>query len=116
MFLSLRGAESKGCYSPEQNCLPNTLSLTLPNINSGELMNRLDYSGIAVSAGSACSSQLNRPSHVLIAIGLSEKTAQEPIRISLGIDTSLKDIKYTSQVFAKILEELDSDSQEKLAK
>ena len=59
----------------------------------------LDYHGIAVSAGSACSSQEDRPSHVLKAIGLSDQAAQETIRVSLGCGTSARDIRYTAKVF-----------------
>ena len=55
----------------------------------------LDYYGISVSSGSACSTQINRPSHVLKAIGLTDKAAEETIRISLGKDTKKGDIRYT---------------------
>lgn len=84
--------------SPETDCLPNTISVTFPNINSGELMMMLDDHGIAVSSGSACSSHTNKPSHVLKAIGLSDQSARETIRISLGRDTSASDIRYTIKV------------------
>ncbi|MFZ4725134.1 MAG: cysteine desulfurase family protein [Paludibacter sp.] len=78
--------------SPSENCLSNTFSVTLPNVNSRELMMMLDYNGISVSSGSACSTQLNKPSHVLKAIGLTDKAAEETIRISLGKDITRGDI------------------------
>ncbi|OFY89945.1 MAG: hypothetical protein A2266_10765 [Bacteroidetes bacterium RIFOXYA12_FULL_40_10] len=89
--------------SPTDNCLPNTVSITFPNINSKELMMMLDYNGIAVSSGSACSSQLNKPSHVLKAIGLSDKEATETLRISFGKETSERDIRYTIKVIDNYL-------------
>jgi cysteine desulfurase len=89
--------------SPSDNCLENTISITLPNINSRELMMMLDYYGVSVSSGSACSTQSNKPSHVLKAIGLSDQAAEETIRISLGKDTKKKDIKYTSRIIEKYL-------------
>ncbi len=89
--------------SPEKDCLPNTISVTFPNINSRELMMMLDYHGIAVSSGSACSTHANKPSHVLKAIGLSDQAAKETIRISLGIDTSASDIRYTIKVIKNYL-------------
>jgi cysteine desulfurase len=89
--------------SPETDCLPNTISVTFPNINSGELMMMLDYHGIAVSSGSACSTHANKPSHVLKAIGLSDQAAQETIRISLGSDTLSSDIRYTIKVIGNYL-------------
>ncbi len=90
--------------SPENDCLPNTISVTLPGINNAGMMSLLDYYGIAVSAGSACSTQEDKPSHVLKAIGLSDRAAQETIRISLGCRTSARDIRYTTRVFRKIIE------------
>jgi cysteine desulfurase len=63
----------------------------------------LDYNGISVSSGSACSTQLNKPSHVLKSIGLSDKAAEETIRISLGKDTKKGDMKYTLNIIEKYL-------------
>jgi len=67
-------------------------------------MGMLDYRGIAVSAGSACSTGDDAPSHVLKAIGLSDQAARETIRMSLGHDTSARDIQYTAQVVQDYLE------------
>ena len=89
--------------SPSEKCLSNTISVTLPNINSRELMMMLDYYGISVSSGSACSSQLNKPSHVLKALGLSDKAAEETIRVSLGKDITERGIRYTIKVIDKYL-------------
>jgi rhodanese-related sulfurtransferase len=90
--------------SPEADCLPNTISITFPNVNNAGLMAMLDYHGIAVSAGSACSTQEDKPSRVLKEIGLSDQAAQETIRISLGCNTSIRDIRYTVKVIQKYVE------------
>lgn len=90
--------------SPEQNCLPNTLSITFPGFSNAELMAMLDNHGIAVSAGSACSSAEDKPSEVLKAIGLSDTQSRETIRISLGTDTSRNDIRYAVHVFRNYFE------------
>ncbi len=92
--------------SPEidSECLPNTLSITFPGVENSGLMGMLDYRGIAVSAGSACSTGDDIPSHVLRAIGLSDQAARETIRISLGHDTSARDIHYVAQVVRDYLE------------
>jgi len=87
--------------SPEEACLPNTVNITLPRVNNAVLMAMLDYNGISVSAGSACNTQDDKPSHVLKAIGLSDQATRETIRFSLSTDTSEQDIKYV----VKILEE-----------
>ena len=92
--------------SPEvdSECLPNTLSIRFPGVENSGLMGMLDYRGIAVSAGSACSTGEDTPSHVLKAIGLSDQAARETIRISLGHDTSARDIQYTANVIRDYLE------------
>jgi len=89
--------------SPSENCMSNTISVTLPNIGSKELMMMLDYYGISVSSGSACSTRINKPSHVLRAIGLSEKAAEETIRISLGKNIKKRDIRHTMKIIEKYL-------------
>ena len=92
--------------SPEADaeCLPNTLSITFPGVENAGLMGMLDYHGIAVSAGSACSTGEDKPSHVLKAIGLPDQAARETIRISLGHNTSAQDIRYSTQVIQDYME------------
>jgi cysteine desulfurase len=90
--------------SPEADCLPNTVSVTFPGVRNAGLMAMLDYYGIAVSAGSACSTQEDKPSPVLKAIGLSDQAAKETIRISLGCCTSARDIRYTVKTIQKYID------------
>jgi cysteine desulfurase len=47
----------------------------------------LDEAGIMAAAGSACSASNELPSHVLMALGLSDETAQSSLRFSFGRDT-----------------------------
>jgi cysteine desulfurase len=89
--------------SPVENCLPNTLSITFPDINNALLMAIFDFNGIAVSAGSACSTGSTEPSHVLTALGLSDKEAEETIRFSLSAATRRKDIDYLLGIFRSFL-------------
>jgi cysteine desulfurase len=88
----------------ESECLPNTLNITFPGIENSGLMGMLDYHGIAVSAGSACSTGEDTPSHVLKAMGLSDQAARETLRISLGHDTSMRDIRYMKKVVQEYIE------------
>lgn len=91
-------------HSPDADSLPNTLSVTFPGVENAGLMAALDYYGIAVSAGSACSTGEDTPSHVLKAIGLSDQAARETIRFSLGRYTSARDISYTTRVIRDYVE------------
>lgn len=84
--------------SPSDNCLPNTISIRFPGFDNAEFIGYLDYHGICVSAGSACNTQENKPSHVLKAIGLSDDAARETLRFSLGANTSERDISYSIRV------------------
>ena len=72
--------------------LPNTSCLAVPGIKAETLVIGLDLAGIAVSAGSACSSGKVEASHVLAAMGLSDELARGGIRVSLGFGTSRNDI------------------------
>lgn len=72
--------------------LANTISVALPGKLAETLVIRLDLAGIAVSAGSACSSGKVGASHVLEAMGLGPEIATSAIRISLGPATTKDEI------------------------
>jgi cysteine desulfurase len=65
----------------------------MPGVASAVQLIRFDGEGIAVSAGSACSSGSLRPSHVLKAMGLDDKAAGEVVRVSIGRETTEADIR-----------------------
>jgi cysteine desulfurase len=73
--------------------LPNTSCLAVPDTKAETLVIGLDLAGVAVSAGSACSSGKVEASHVLSAMGLSPELAQGAIRVSLGFGTVSADIE-----------------------
>jgi cysteine desulfurase len=73
--------------------LPNTSCLAVPGTKAETLVIGLDLAGVAVSAGSACSSGKVEASHVLNAMGLSPELAQGAIRVSLGFGTVSADIE-----------------------
>ena len=72
--------------------LPNTTCLALPGRSAETLVAAFDLAGIAVSAGSACSSGTVAASHVLAAMGLEPAHVRGAIRISLGVTTTTNDI------------------------
>ncbi len=67
---------------------PNTTNLYFEGIDADSLLIALDLAGLAVSAGSACSSGATEPSHVLTAMGLPPARARASIRISLSRQTT----------------------------
>ena len=63
--------------------LPHNISLTFPGIDGKAIINSISER-IAISAGSACTTQTVEPSHVLLALGMDEEHAHSSIRIGLG--------------------------------
>jgi len=74
--------------------LNNTSLFAASGLVSETLMVALDLDGLAVSAGSACSSGKVARSHVLSAMGVSDELAGAAIRVSLGRDTTKEDIDH----------------------
>ena len=62
----------------------------------------LNEKKICASAGSACNASSFEPSHVLLAIGLTEEQAFGTIRFTLGEHNTKKEIDYTIKVLKKI--------------
>jgi len=75
----------------EAERLPNHLSLTFKNKKNVDLVGEFNKKGIAVSAGSACSSSSLSDSHVLNAIGITPEFIHATIRITLGRPTTKSD-------------------------
>ena len=66
-----------------EHCLPGTVNYSFQGVNGEALLSLLSNEGICCSSGSACSAGSLEPSHVLLALGLSHKTAQSALRFSL---------------------------------
>ena len=73
--------------------LPHSLNLSFAYVEGESLLMALD--DIAVSSGSACSSERQEPSHVLRAMGVSDESAQTSIRFGLGRFNTVEEIDYT---------------------
>ncbi len=73
--------------------LANTSCFAVPGLASETQVMALDLEGVAVSAGSACSSGKVHPSHVLMAMGAVETLAGSAIRVSLGWRSEPHDIE-----------------------
>ena len=82
-------------------CLPQTLSMTF-NWPDGHRILRKLAPVIAASSGSACSSATTSPSHVLMAMGLTEKEAFSTIRFSLGKFTSEKEVQTALEALSRL--------------
>lgn len=83
----------------KSNRLPNTSNITFAKKDGEQLLMQLNE--IAVSNGSACTSAMVLPSHVLLAMGLNDNDAHSSIRFSLGKFTTSEEIdKAIAHVFS----------------
>jgi len=90
----VNGYKSKRIY--------NTTNITFPHVDSGVLIGRLG--NVAVSNGSACTSAIVEPSHVLTSMGLSKDDAFSSIRFSLGRFSTLHEVYAVSSHLFVILQ------------
>ncbi|MBD2189080.1 cysteine desulfurase family protein [Pseudanabaena mucicola] len=88
------------------NRLPHHLSFYHKYIDGRRLVREMNYAGIAVSSGSACSSGAIEPSLILLAMGYSPTEAKNSIRITLGKANEIADIEWTAQVMHQICQRL----------
>jgi cysteine desulfurase len=84
--------------------LPGIVNATFPGTESDALLLLLDTEGISASAGSACSAGVPRPSHVLVALGLSESDADASLRISIGTTNTKPEIDQVLAVMPSVVE------------
>ncbi|MFM7888092.1 MAG: cysteine desulfurase family protein, partial [Pseudanabaena sp.] len=86
--------------------LPHHLSFYHQSFDGRRLVRELNYAGIAISSGSACSSGLIEPSAILLAMGYSDNKARNSIRLTLGKSTTEDDIEWTALAIHQILSRL----------
>jgi cysteine desulfurase len=85
---------------PEKR-LPNNVNFSVEYIEGESTCLNLDLEGICISTGSACSSAEAKPSHVLLAIGLSPEKARSSLRFTLGRLTTEEDIERVLEVLPR---------------
>lgn len=83
--------------------LPGNCNICFENVDSGELLLKLDAFGICASGGSACSSGDNNPSHVLSAIGITPELARGALRITFGDFNTKEEVDFLISTLQKIL-------------
>ncbi len=84
-----------------RQCHPGILSVTFEGVSAESLLIALDRRGVAASAGAACSAGSIEPSHVLLALGMSEEQAMSTIRLSLGRGNTPGEIDFAAEVIAE---------------
>ena len=82
------------------------LNISFYGIEGESLLMLLDLAGICVSTGSACTSKVLEPSHVLKAMKIPDDIAQGSIRFSFGTNISKADVDYVVEELAKAVNKL----------
>ncbi len=87
-----------------QRRLPNNVNIGVEFIEGESMLLALDFEGICVSTGSACTSSSLEPSHVLLAMGIPHERAHGSLRFSLGKWTRDEDIDRVIEVLPGIVD------------
>lgn len=91
---------------PTANRLPNNINIIFKGIEGEAMILYLDKFGIGASTGSACHSKSLTPSHVLTAIGRDKNLIHGSLRLTLGKQTTKKQIKYAISKIKTVVEKL----------
>lgn len=81
----------------------NTLNVGLDGVDAATLLMALDLEGVAISAGSACSSGSLEPSHVITALGQDRDRARQAVRFSVGPENSAAEIQRVALLLPQIV-------------
>jgi len=90
---------------PERR-LPGHASFVVPGVEADGLLMHLDMAGVCAASGSACTSGMPEPSHVLLAMGIEHTLALGALRLTLGRSTSQADVDYVVEILPGIVEKL----------
>ena len=98
--LNVPGAVINGQRSDR---LPGIVNVTFPGTQSDTLLLLMDGQNISCSTGSACSAGVHEASHVLLAMGHTETTAQSSLRFSFGATSTYADCDFVVSVLPDVI-------------
>ncbi|WP_067862435.1 cysteine desulfurase family protein [Nocardia shimofusensis] len=84
--------------------LPGNAHFTFAGCEGDSLLMLLDAAGIECSTGSACNAGVAAPSHVLIAMGVDQRTARGSLRFSLGHTSTRADVDALVKALPQVVE------------
>ena len=84
--------------------LPGISNITFPGTQSDSLLLLMDSEKVSCSTGAACTAGVHRPSHVLMAMGLSDVRSQSSLRFSFGATNTQADVEYALSVLPTVIE------------
>jgi len=84
--------------------LPGISNITFPGTQSDSLLLLMDSQKVSCSTGAACTAGVHRPSHVLMAMGLTDVLSQSSLRFSFGTTNTEADVAYALSVLPGVIE------------
>jgi cysteine desulfurase len=84
--------------------LPGISNITFPGTQSDSLLLLMDSEKVSCSTGAACTAGVHRPSHVLMAMGLTDVVSQSSLRFSFGTTNTSEDVAYALSVLPTVIE------------
>jgi cysteine desulfurase len=84
--------------------LPGISNITFPGTQSDSLLLLMDSEKVSCSTGAACTAGVHRPSHVLMAMGLTDVLSQSSLRFSFGATNTQADVDYALSVLPTVIE------------
>lgn len=102
---NLQGVSLNG---PEEDRLPGNLNITFHGVPGDRLM--MEMKEVALATGSACTSADPKPSHVLKAMGLSDRDSRASIRFSLGRLTTEAEVDYVAGRVTEVVTRIREDN------
>lgn len=86
--------------------LPGNVNVSVKYVEGESMLLKLDGKGICASSGSACTSSILEPSHVLTSMGIPPDVAHSSLRFTLGRENTDKDVEYVLEVLPNIVKGL----------
>ena len=102
----LAGIPGSLIFGKDAPRLPNTVYFAIPYYHGETLLMELDRAGFALSSGSACHSEVDRPSHVLKAMGVDDMLALNAVRVSFGMENTLQDVEHLLATLHELVNKL----------
>jgi cysteine desulfurase len=84
--------------------LPGISNITFPGTQSDSLLLLMDSEKVSCSTGAACTAGVHRPSHVLMAMGLTDVVSQSSLRFSFGATNTAADVEFALSVLPTVIE------------
>jgi len=84
--------------------LPGNVHVSIPGAEGDALLMLLDAAGVDCSTGSACTAGIPEPSHVLLAMGVDERTARSSLRFSFGRTSTMDDVDAVIRALPGVVE------------